>query len=114
MGRYKQRDITIREFDDVIIVIADRNTIWALNKRGPISVAFHRWFAPLNTYEDWRRFRERMRANKNLTLWEVYRIAAKWGITSQGTTRSPTEIINRIIESTQQSDSRKDGKEAKK
>lgn len=109
MGRYKQRDIIIREFEDVTVVIANRNTIWALNKRGPISVAFHRWFAPLNTWNNWHKFRERMRANKNLTMHDIYRHAARWEITSQGSTRSPADILKNLIESTQQSDSRKDG-----
>lgn len=102
MGRYKQRDIIIREFDEITIVIANRNTIWALNKRGPISVVYHRWFGPLNTYQNWRRFRERMRANKNMTMLDVYRLANRWNIDSQGSTRSPTETIKQIIENTQQ------------
>lgn len=110
MGRYKQRDIIIREFEEVTVVIADRNTIWALNKRGLVSVVFHRWFAPLNTWQNWRKFRERMRANKNLTMQDIYKHAARWEITSQGSTRSPAEILEKIIESTQQSDSRKDGR----
>lgn len=103
MGRYKQREIIIREFEDITLIIANRNTIYALNKRGPISVIFHRWFGPLDTWQNWRKFRERMRANKKLTMLDCYRIANRWEIASQGSTRPPWQIMNDIIENTQQS-----------
>jgi hypothetical protein len=97
VGRYKQHDIIIREFEEVTIVIANRNTIWMLPKKANINVAFHRWYGPLNTYEGWRRFRERMRANRNITLDDCYRLARIHGITTQGSTRSREDIINSII-----------------
>lgn len=114
MGRFKQRDIIIREFDDITIVIANRNTIWMLPHRGLISVVFHRWFGPLDTWQNWRRFRERMRANKKLTMLDVYRLANRWEIASQGSTRPKAQIMQEIIESTQQPDSRRDGRKGSK
>lgn len=98
MGRYKQHDIIIRDFEEVTIIIANRNTIWMLPKKGRIAVAFHRWYGPLNTYEPWRRFRERMRANQNLTMDDCYRLARIHNITSKGSTRSRDQIINEIIQ----------------
>lgn len=102
MGRYKQRDIIIREFEELTIVIANRDTIWMLPRRAKINVAFHRWYGPLNTWQAWRRFRERMRANKNLTLEDCYRLARIHGITSKGSTRSKEDIMKQIL-STQHS-----------
>lgn len=85
--------IIIRDFEELTIVIEDRNTIWALPKRSMPNVIFHRWYSPLNTWQDWRRFRERMRANKNLTLNDCYRLANRWNVQMQGTTRKP-KILN--------------------
>ena len=90
MGRYKQREIIIREFPEVTIVIESRDTIWALPKRASTNIIFHRWLGPpLGTWQNWRKFRERMRANKNITLGDCYRLANHWQIEMQGTTRRP-------------------------
>ena len=101
MGRYKQKSIIIRDFEDVTIVIENRDTIWALPKRSKPNVIFHRWFGPLNTWQDWRRFRERMYSNQNISLMDCYRLAERWGVPSHGTLRRPK--ILEEIESTQQS-----------
>lgn len=82
----------IRDFEELTIVIENRNTIWALPKRSKPNVIFHRWYSPLNTWQNWRRFRERMRANKNLTLNDCYRLANRWQIQMQGTTRTPESL----------------------
>ena len=90
MGRYKQREIIIREFPELTIVIESRDTIWALPKRASTNIIFHRWLGPpLGTWQNWRKFRERMRANKNITLGDCYRLANHWQIEMQGTTRRP-------------------------
>lgn len=95
MGRYKQRGVIIRDFEDVTIVIENRDTIWALPKRASTNVIFHRWFGPLNTWQNWRRFRQRIWANRNLTLYDCYRLANKWEIAMVGTLRRP-EILEEI------------------
>lgn len=84
--------IIIRDFEELTIVIEDRNTIWALPKHSMPNVIFHRWFGPLGTFENWRRFRERMRANKNITLADCYRLANRWQVQTQGTTRRPEAL----------------------
>lgn len=84
--------IIIRDFEELTIVIEDRNTIWALPKHSMPNVIFHRWYGPLGTFENWRRFRERMRANKNITLADCYRLANRWEVQMQGTTRRPEAL----------------------
>ena len=84
--------IITRDFEELTIVIENRNTIWALPKRSQPNIIFHRWYGPLGTFENWRRFRERMRANKNITLADCYRLANRWQIQMQGTTRIPQSM----------------------
>ena len=84
--------IITRDFEELTIVIENRNTIWALPKRSQPNIIFHRWYGPLGTFENWRRFRERMRANKNITLADCYRLANRWQIQMQGTTRKPQSM----------------------
>lgn len=90
MGRYRQQNIIIREFDEVIIVLENRDTIWALPKRASTNIIFHRWFSPpLGTYPDWHKFRQKLYTNRNITLNDCYRWARQHEIQSQGTTRAP-------------------------
>lgn len=90
--------IIIRDFEELTIVIEDRNTIWALPKHSQPNVIFHRWYSPLGTWQNWRRFRERMRANKNLTLDDCYRLANRWQVQMQGTTRTPKSLSTQHIQ----------------
>lgn len=90
MARYKQKGVIIREFEDLTIVLADKETIWAVPRRSGPNIIFHRWFAPLGSYTQWHRFRKKLDENKNVTLAKCYRWAAQHGIQSLGSTRAPT------------------------
>ena len=44
--------IITRDFEELTIVIENRNTIWALPKRSQPNIIFHRWYGPLGTFEN--------------------------------------------------------------
>ena len=75
VGRYKQVQVYVREFDDVKVVLLNQETIYALPTHG--------------TYPEWRRFRKAVRYNRRLTPKKIHTLAMRHGIQSFGTQRSP-------------------------
>lgn len=93
MGRYKQKEIIVRDFEEITVVLENRDTIWIVPKRASTTIIFHRWLSPpLGTYTNWHRFRQKLYINKRITLGDVYRWANQHEIQSQGTMRRP-EIL---------------------
>ena len=89
VGRYKQVQIYVREFDDVKVVLLNQETIYALPAHGAPNIIYHRFFGPLGTYPAWRRFRYSMRYNRRLTVKKIHTIAMRNGVQSFGTMRTP-------------------------
>lgn len=89
VGRYKQKDVYIREFDSVTVVLLNHETIYAIPVYGTPNIIYHRFFGPLGTYPEWKRFRYAMRYNKRLTPKIIHTIAMRNGIQSFGTMRKP-------------------------
>lgn len=99
MGRYVQESVIIRRFDELDVVILDKQTIWILPKKASTNIIYHRWFSPpLGSWENWRRFRFMLVRNKRITLEYVYSIGAHYGIESMGTTRSPNLEGRKVVE----------------
>ena len=62
VGRYKQAKVYVREFDDVVIVLLNQETIYAMPTHGAPNIIFHRFFGPLGTYPEWRLFRNSLKS----------------------------------------------------
>lgn len=89
VGRYKQVQVYVREFDDVKVVLLNQETIYVLPTHGAPNIIYHRFFGPLGTYPEWRRFRKAVRYNRRLTPKKIHTLAMRHGIQSFGTQRSP-------------------------
>lgn len=89
VGRFKQMQIYVREFDDVKIVLLNQETIYALPRSGVPNIIYHRFFGELGTYPAWKRFRKSLMYNKQLTRRKIHSLAMKHGIQSFGTQRYP-------------------------
>lgn len=89
VGRYKQVQVYVREFDDVKVVLLNQETIYALPKHGAPNIIYHRFFGPLGTYPEWRKFRYSLRYNRRLTPKKIHTLAMRHGIQSFGTQRTP-------------------------
>lgn len=89
VGRYKQVQVYVREFDDVEVVLLNQETIYAIPKHGAPNIIYHRFFGPLGTYPEWRRFRNSLRYNRRLTPKKIHTLAMRHRIQSFGTQRSP-------------------------
>lgn len=91
MGRFKAKKVTIREFDDIIIVFENGDTIWMLPKHSTPNVIFHRWFAPRGSYgNSWHGFRKRLYEAKNADIGYCHRMADRFGVQTHATLRNPT------------------------
>lgn len=90
MGRFKAKKVTIREFEDIVIVFQNGDTIWMLPRRSTPNVIFHRWFAPRGSYAKWHGFRKRLYEANHADLGYCHRMADRFGIQSQATLRNPT------------------------
>lgn len=89
VGRYKQAKVYVREFDDVVIVLLNQETIYAMPTHGAPNIIFHRFFGPLGTYPEWRHFRNSLKCNKRLTMRKVVTLAMRHQIQNFGTMRVP-------------------------
>lgn len=89
VGRYKQVKVYIREFDDVKVVLLNQETIYALPRHGAPNIIYHRFFGPLGTYPEWRKFRKAMRYNTRLNKDKIRELAIRYGIQNFGTQREP-------------------------
>lgn len=89
VGRYKQAQVYVREFDDVTIVLLNQETIYAMPKTGTPNIIYHRFFGERGTYPNWKKFRTSMRYDKTLTRRRVHSIAMRNHIDSFGTQRQP-------------------------
>ena len=89
VGRYKQVQVYVREFDDVKVVLLNQETIYALPKYGAPNIIYHRFFGERGTYPQWRRFRYSLMYNKRLTRQKIHSLAIKHRIMSFGTRRMP-------------------------
>lgn len=96
---YKQEAVIIRRFKELEVIILDKRTIWVIPTRASTRIIFHRWFSPpLGSWENWRRFRQKLYANKSVSLNDVYKWARMHGIESMGTTRDPTLKGRKVVE----------------
>lgn len=89
VGRYKQAKVYVRDFEEVRVVLLNHETIYAIPRRGAPNIIYHRFFGPLGTYPEWKRFRYAMRYNRRLTPKSIHSIAMRNGIQSFGTVRTP-------------------------
>lgn len=89
VGRYKQKQVYVREFKDVIVVLLNQETIYSMPKQGSPNIIYHRFFGPLGTYPEWKRFRHSMRYNRRLNPKTIHTIAIRNNIQSFGTMRTP-------------------------
>lgn len=91
MARYRQQELKVREFEDVTIVLPqDRERIWAYPKKGAGVILFHRFYAPLGSFQPWHRFRKKLDENKNISLAACFRWADQHEIQHMVTTRAPS------------------------
>lgn len=98
MGRYKQESVIMRCLAELDIVILDKQTIWILPKRASTNIIFQRWFSPpLGSWEDWRRFKQKLYSNKSVTLERVFYWAKMHGVQCVGTMRKPNLEGRKII-----------------
>ena len=89
VGRYKQVKVYIREFDDVKVVLLNQETIYALPRHGAPNIIYHRFFGPLGTYPEWRKFRKAMLYNRKLSKDKIRELAIRYHIQNFGTQREP-------------------------
>lgn len=99
MGAYKQESVIRRKFEELEVLILDKQTIWVIPTRASTRIIFHRWFSPpLGSWENWRRFRQKLYHNRRITLNDVYKWARMHGIESMGSTRMPDLTGRDVIE----------------
>lgn len=89
VGRYKQAKVYVREFDDVVIVLLNQETIYAMPTCGAPNIIYHRFFGPLGTYPEWRLFRNSLKYNKRLSMRKITTLAIRHKIQNFGTMRVP-------------------------
>ena len=53
VGRYKQVQVYVREFDDVKVVLLNQETIYALPTHGAPNIIYHRFFGPHVGHATW-------------------------------------------------------------
>ena len=71
------------------MVLLNHETIYAIPRRGAPNIIYHRFFGPLGTYPEWKRFRYAMRYNRRLSPKSIHSIAMRNDIQSFGTVRTP-------------------------
>ena len=89
VGRFKQAQVYVRQFQDVTVVVYNQETIYALPKHGSPNIIYHRFFGEIGTYPAWKLFRTSIMRSKRLTRQKIHSLAMKHGIQSFGTQRSP-------------------------
>lgn len=76
----------IKVCDDGILIFYDRSSIYLVSPDHPCAFVFHKWFAPLGTYDDsWRPFRQSLLNHKHLTASMVFQIAYQYGVLYRST-----------------------------
>lgn len=83
MARYQRQKVVIRELRTGIrIILFDKGTIYV--QSNGLTCAFHRWDVRKKNYytNNWRPFRDRMRKYKTLSLYDCYRLASQFEIST--------------------------------
>lgn len=69
----------VRELEgDLQVVFWDKYSIYA-SCHGARYV-FHRWYAPLGSYNAWRQFRHLLLRRRNLTMRDIFELAESHGV----------------------------------
>ena len=83
MARYQRKKIVVRELKSGIrIILFDKETIYV--QSNGLTCAFHRWDVKKKNYymNNWRPFRDRMRKYKTLSLYDCYRLAEQFDVST--------------------------------
>lgn len=93
------KEVLVRRFEELDVFFIDKATIWVVPKYASSCIIYHRWFSPpLGSWEQWRRFKQKLMLNKKITIQDCYHWAIMHGIESKGTLRKPDEKQFKFVE----------------
>lgn len=95
-GRYRTECVTIRRVGKLEIIFWDKETIYVVDKSRQVRYIFHRWFAPRNSYEKWRCFRNALWSSKHTQIGWYFEESALWEVPFTTTTR-PLDFNNKKV-----------------
>jgi len=86
-GRFRAEEIAVRTVGSLEIIFWDKETIYLIDHSREVRYIFHRWFAPRNSYSNWRSFRQALWNSKHKQIGWYFEESATWDIPFTTTTR---------------------------